>query len=127
MIVLDASAAVAALTSDGPARRRIRGEELVAPHLVDVEIVSTMRVLVRRQLLDADVATELLTAWSSLAVRRVSTASMLTRIWALRENVSPYAAAYVALAETWGLPLLTADRRLAGAPGVTCLVEVVSS
>jgi predicted nucleic acid-binding protein len=42
------------------------------------------------------------------------------RIWALHPNVTAYDAAYVALAEHLGLPLLTVDRRLAGADGPTC-------
>jgi predicted nucleic acid-binding protein len=32
----------------------------------------------------------------------------------------------VALAEALGAPLLTADRRLAGAPGVDCQIELIA-
>jgi predicted nucleic acid-binding protein len=49
----------------------------------------------------------------------------LDRIWELRDNVSAYDAGYVALAEALGCGLLTADGRLAGAPGVRCPITVV--
>jgi predicted nucleic acid-binding protein len=49
----------------------------------------------------------------------------LRRCWELRDNLSVYDAAYVALAETLDVPLVTAHARLAKAPGVTCTVEVL--
>ena len=42
------------------------------------------------------------------------------RVWALHPNLTAYDAAYVALAEELGAPLLTLDARLARAPGPTC-------
>jgi predicted nucleic acid-binding protein len=45
----------------------------------------------------------------------------------MRDNVSAYDAAYVALAETLGCALLTADARLARASGTTCPITVVPS
>ena len=47
------------------------------------------------------------------------------RAWALRHNLTFYDALYVALAGHLDVPLLTADVRLAEAPGVQCRVEVV--
>ena len=52
---------------------------------------------------------------------------MLARIWSWRANLTTYDAAYVALAEVLGAPLLTADERLANAPGLTVPVEVFKS
>jgi len=46
-------------------------------------------------------------------------------VWDLRENVTVYDAWYVALAEALGVPLLSADRRLAAAPGLRCEVRLV--
>ena len=51
---------------------------------------------------------------------------LLGRVWALRHNVSAYDASYVALADALDCPLLTADARLAGAPGPNCPITLVS-
>ncbi len=45
---------------------------------------------------------------------------------ALRDNLSDYDAMYVALAARLDVSLLTADARLARAPGLPCAVEVLS-
>ena len=45
------------------------------------------------------------------------------RAWELRTNLSAYDALYVALAEQLDAPLLSADARLARAPGPRCPVE----
>jgi predicted nucleic acid-binding protein len=55
-----------------------------------------------------------------MPVARVSHTPFLGRIWDLRDNLSCYDAAYVALAETMEAPLLTADARLSRAPGIRC-------
>jgi predicted nucleic acid-binding protein len=47
-------------------------------------------------------------------------------VFELRANVSPYDAVYVALAEALGAELITADRRLAAAPGIRCPVRMLS-
>jgi predicted nucleic acid-binding protein len=50
---------------------------------------------------------------------------LLARAWELRDSVRGWDAFYVALAEALGGRLLTADARLARAPGLACGVEVV--
>jgi predicted nucleic acid-binding protein len=50
--------------------------------------------------------------------------ALALRIWELRQNLTAYDAAYVALAEALRAPLLTRDRRLASAPGIRARVEV---
>ena len=50
----------------------------------------------------------------------------MPRVWELRENLTVYDAAYVALAEALDVVLLTADRRLARATGTRCEFELVS-
>ena len=42
---------------------------------------------------------------------------LLPRVWALRDNLTAYDAAYVALAEALDCPLVTFDERIASAPG----------
>ena len=49
----------------------------------------------------------------------------MERCWELRANVTVYDAVYVALAELLGAPLVSADRKLANAPGLRCQVEVL--
>ena len=69
-----------------------------------------------------------LTALADLQTMRLSRRShgpLLNRIWELRDNVTPYDAAYVALAENLGVTLVTADARLARAPGTRCAFEVL--
>ena len=60
-----------------------------------------------------------------MPLRRAAHHALLHRCWQLRGNMTMYDAAYVALAEAPGAPLLTADRRLDRAAGVQCEIEVV--
>lgn len=62
-----------------------------------------------------------------IPLRRAPHTPLLPRCWELRDNLTPYDAAYVALAEVMHLPLITADRRLAAAAGVRCQVEVLGA
>lgn len=129
MIVVDASVLVLALVDDGPdgdrVRVRLRDEDLAAPHLVDVEVVSVWRKLAGRGQLGARRAAQAMGDLASLRLERVPHASLLPRCWELREDVTPYDAVYVALAEHLGTRLVTGDARLAAAPGPRCEVEVL--
>lgn len=130
MLVTDASVLVAALTGDErvgtPVRARLRGVELAAPEVIDLECLSAFRGLVRGHKLDEQKAALAVIELRGMGLRRHTHRGLLGRIWQLRDNVSPYDAAYVALAEGLRVPLLTADARLAGAPGIRCDVEVLS-
>ena len=130
MIVVDASVLVTALGDDGVdgrrVRRRLAGERMTAPELVDIEVTSVLRRLTNAGKLAPDRAKQALGDLVSLRIARVSHRPLLERCWELRENVSPYDAVYVALAELLGVPLLTADERLVAAPGVRCSFEVLS-
>jgi predicted nucleic acid-binding protein len=129
VIVVDASVVAPALADDGPdgvrARARLRGEQLAAPELIDLEVASVLRAMVRRHVLAEDRAQLALDDLRSLPMRRASHSSLLTRCWELRANLTCYDAAYVALAEGLSALLLTADARLANAPGLACSVEVI--
>ncbi len=125
MIVVDASAAVSGLVNTGPARVRLAGETLCAPHDLDIEIIDAVRKLVLRGALTDDGATQVLGGWKGLGVHRFPTIGLFERIWELRHNVSAYEAAYVALAEALGCHLVTADQRLAAAAGPRCTIEIV--
>lgn len=132
MIVIDASAMVAFLldmptgTADRlGARFAVAGEELHAPHLIDVEVAHTLRRRALRGDISAGRAATALLHLASLPVTRYPHWPLLDRIWQLRENVSAYDAAYVALSESLDAPLLTLDRRLANAAGHHAQIEAL--
>jgi predicted nucleic acid-binding protein len=125
VIVVDASAALSALLNDGPARRFLATEQLHAPHLVDSEVANGLRrQVVARHMAAADGWTAL-DRWRRLGMTRYPTFGLLDRVWELRDNVSAYDAAYVALAEQLGCALLTADARLSRIPEAGCPITVV--
>ncbi len=62
-----------------------------------------------------------------LPLQRAAHRSLLARCWQLRSNVTVYDAAYIALAEALGALLVTADARLAAAPGLRCDVELLTA
>lgn len=59
----------------------------------------------------------------ALPARRAPHRPLLPRCWELRNNLTIYDAAYVALAEAMSATLLTGDQKLARAPGPRCLIE----
>jgi predicted nucleic acid-binding protein len=100
------------------------GSIVHAPHLVDVELAHALRRLTHAGISSPARSTQALAALGALRLRRWSHAPMLPRIWELRENLSAYDAAYVALAESLAAPLVTRDAKLAGAAGIRARVEV---
>ena len=104
MIVLDASVVVELLTN-GPLADTLRhdlagrGDSFIAPHLLDVEVVSVIRNLVAGQRIDSHRSDQFLTGLAMLPAQRFPHTPLLNRIWELRHNFSAYDAAYIALAE----------------------------
>ncbi len=92
---------------------------------LDIEVAGALRRGVRRGALEAARGTEALEDLSELAVVRYPHGPLLARIWALRDRLSAYDAAYVALAERLGAPLLTRDAPLARAGGHRARIELV--
>ena len=125
MIVVDASAALSALLNDGPARRTLAHEQLHAPYLIDIEVASGLRRRVAARQLSVAAGLAALRVLQRLGMTRYPTFPVLERIWGLRQNLSAYDAAYVALAEELGCTLLTADGRLSRASGIRCPITVV--
>lgn len=130
MIVIDASVMVNVVADDGGdgalARDHVaRSGDLHAPELVDVETVSALR----KRWLVGDITDErfalALDDLEDLELARFPALPLMRRAYELRANVTAYDAAYVALAEVLGCPLLTADARLARAPGIKCDVKVL--
>jgi len=129
VIVVDASVVVTALADDGPdgdlCRDRLAGQALAAPHLMDLEVGSVLRRLVRNGDVPERRAHLALTDLADLPVERAPSLPLLSRCWELRDNLTIYDAAYVALAEILDVRLLTADGRLARAAGPRCPVDLV--
>lgn len=131
MLVIDASVLAVALLDDGQdgdtVRDRLRGEQLAAPALIDLEVASVWRGLARGGHLDPRRVRLALDDLQELPLQRVEHTSLLWRCWELRDNLTIYDAAYVALAEALQAPLLTGDRRLARSTGPRCTIEVVTT
>jgi predicted nucleic acid-binding protein len=122
LIVLDASAAIDYLVDGGErgewvAERIARETAVAAPHVIDVEVVSALRQLLSRAEVTRRQAETGLTEFAELNITRYPVTTFLDRIWRLRTMLTPYDAAYVALGEALGSPLLTTDSRLARAHG----------
>ncbi len=128
MIVAEASVLVVALADDGPdgdqARARLHGERLTVPELADLEVASVLRRQRKAGLLDARRARLALDDLAALPARRAPHRPLLPRCWELRDNLTIYDAAYVALAEAMNVTLLTGDQKLATAPGPRCPIEI---
>ena len=127
-IVVDASAVVAALVDVGQdgdwAQAELRGEDLVAPHLVTVEAANILCRAVRTGGISADVATLAHDDLLALRVDLYPYELVASRVWELRHNLTAYDGWYVALAEAVGAPLITLDARIARAPGLRCEVRL---
>lgn len=130
MIVVDASVTATALGADDEEGARVRAQfpdfDVFVPELIDLEVTSYIRRAVRVGQMESQRALQALADLALLPLERVSHTPFLSRIWDLRHNVTPYDAAYVALAEVMEAPLLTADARLARAPGLACEVVLIS-
>lgn len=121
MIVLDASAVVEWLLGRplaGAVQRRLLRDSpsLHAPHLLAVEVAQVVWRYQRQGVLSAERGALALTALADLDVASYPHEPLLPAIWQLRENLSAYDAAYVALAAALDAPLVTLDGRLASAP-----------
>jgi predicted nucleic acid-binding protein len=121
MLVLDASAVVELLLSSkrgAAVERHLEGEQVVAPELLDVEVVSAFARLERAQRLEPAAASRAVARLRLLPVTRLPHAPVVREAWSLRSRVRVQDAFYVAVAQLVGGSLLTCDTRLA-ATGLT--------
>jgi predicted nucleic acid-binding protein len=130
LIVIDASAEVAILLNIGQDVEGIRsriarpGETLHIPHLFEIEVLHALRSLTLRGTVSSERARLALERLRDTRFVRYPHTALTERIWELRENLTAYDAAYIALAEALDAPLVTTDVRLARASGIRAAVEV---
>jgi predicted nucleic acid-binding protein len=130
VIVVDASALLELLLRT-PAAKAVEDRlfaprrTLNVPHLLDVEVAQVIRRYAANGEIDSERGRMALTDLADLPLRRYPHDFLLPRIWDLRNNLTAYDAAYVALAEALDVPLLTRDRRLAATAGHRARIELV--
>jgi len=130
MIVVDASVVLEVLLRTEAAealeeRMLNPAESMCAPHLLDIEVAQVVRRYCLLGETTSERGAEALRDLADMAIERFPHAPFLPRIWQLRQNLTAYDPAYVALAETLGCTLLTRDQALAKSPIHTASVEVL--
>jgi len=130
VLVVDASAIAEMLLGTAKGRRVATAigtdHSLHAPELLSLEVASVLRSLVRMDQLDVAEAEQVIADLGSLGVEYYEHLAFLPRVWALRDNLTVYDAAYVALAEVLNVPLLTCDAKLARGPGHRAVIHMVT-
>jgi predicted nucleic acid-binding protein len=128
VLVVDTSAVLEAIVALDPApglMERLAGDgDFHAPHLIDIEALHALRRLSALGELSDERASDARADFGELAIVRYPHTGLRDRIWELRYNLTAYDAAYVALAESLEVPLVTCDRRLSEAPGHAAQVEL---
>jgi predicted nucleic acid-binding protein len=120
-VVIDASALVELVVQSerAPAVLQAVGStDMVAPDVVNPEVLSILRRLERTGALAPRQAVQAVDDLMDAPVRRFSTLPLLAEAWSLRANVSAADACSVVLARILRCPLVTADRKLSRAPGL---------
>jgi predicted nucleic acid-binding protein len=130
LTVIDASVLANVVGDDGSDGRRARREfrssgDVAAPDLVDVETVAVLRKRWIAGTVSDDRFAAAVEDLEQLDLDRYPALPFMRRAYELRANVTAYDSVYVALAETLGCELLTADGRLASAPGPRCTIRVL--
>lgn len=130
MIVVDASLVLEMLlgTPVGLASMdELFGSEqpLCAPHLLDLEVAQVLRRYVRAGEIVSGRGASALRDLADLPLVRYPHEFLLPRIWALRDNLTAYDAAYVALAQVLDAVIWTTDRKLANAPNLRLEIRVI--
>jgi len=130
VIVLDSSAAVEWLLGRAGASEVAEhlGDpeaSIHAPSILPVEVMAAVRGLVLGGHATARRGREALDDLTATDVTYHEPMILQARAWELRSNLSTYDATYVALAELLGAVLVTADRRIARAPGLRARLATV--
>ncbi|MDI2127250.1 type II toxin-antitoxin system VapC family toxin [Yinghuangia seranimata] len=135
MIVIDCSALVQMYTDAGAVGASVRSrlakaDMLLAPHLLDVEVMSALLGMARGvrggvPKLTQPALEAALQAYAALPIRRMEHMPFVGRVRELSANLSTYDAVYVALAEAYNVPLVTTDARIERAGVARCDIETI--
>ena len=125
MLVVDASALLDAFVLGMRLFDAIEPGDLHAPVTVDAEIVHALRRMRLADSVTDEIAEGILEAVRATPIARHPVQPLVSRMWQLRHNLTAYDAAYVALAESLKMPLLTRDRRLAQSSGHTARIDYI--
>jgi predicted nucleic acid-binding protein len=126
VIVVDSSVMIGVLGGKADTTRLLVDEALVAPQVLDAEVGHALRrkTMVTKEL-SLNTAVKALEVFTATEIRRYDHLDLMGRAWQLRENLSFYDALYVALAEMLEAPLVTVDARIAKAPGIPAIVQIL--
>lgn len=130
MIVVDASCLLELLLNSSRAKRILKvlndhADELAAPSLIDVEVCHVLRRYAMLKVISAQRGKEAVEELTEFPMERFQHAVLLSRIWQLRNNLTAYDAAYVALAEVLECALITCDAKLAATKGHHAAIELI--
>ncbi|AHH99975.1 type II toxin-antitoxin system VapC family toxin [Kutzneria albida] len=128
--VVDTSALIALFTGNEQDRalvNRMLAATAAAPELLDAEVLSVLRRMVRHGDLTRGQARVTLTTIQASPITRIPHANLVDRAWQLQDSITAYDALYVALAELLDVPLITCDAKLAGSNGHQAKVELYSA
>lgn len=127
-IVVDSSALIEVVSNKAPdpmlLRRLSNSSAAAAPDLLDVEVMSVLRRMERREELSSEEASTAFSFVRTAPVERFPLRALAKRAWELRGSVTAHDSFYVALAEHLGVPLITTDGNLAGSNGHQVDIEV---
>lgn len=129
-VVIDASAVVEIFIAQEPdprLRRRVMVDDLAAPEVLDTEVLNVLRRLERAGRLSTQLATRAAERLADAPIVRTTHRPLIRPMWELRNSVTAYDAAYIALAEELGVPLLTCDAKLARSHGHSAKIEFFAS
>ena len=124
MIIVDSTVLVAALLADSDfgtwAADAVAGHQLGAPSIASFEGASIIRRHAAAGLIEAHQATTAHRDLALLTIEYWPYHAVAARCWELRDNLTIYDAAFVAMAEATRSPLYTLDQRVVAASGPTC-------